>query len=129
MRGRYSTTQDIFPVRDITHRPKRMQSDNLKRAAINSKEEEEEVVTIGEKSNDILKVLTLERAIVFYEANATGEFEKLYIQTAKWLRELLNRSVSIPEPTVIGVDLREPSEEDLIEEEEEEVSQDDEAFI
>lgn len=73
---------------DITHKPKRLQAD-----MVGSEEESEEVVKAAPLS-DIPKSLTLERVIKYYESNSNGECAKLYAQTAKWLRELQQKSYS-----------------------------------
>lgn len=87
------TTKDNFPVVDITHKPKRMQADNLK--AVSSS-----VTTVREQTDApitsaIPATPTLERAIEFYETNAVGEFRLLYSQTAKWLREYMTKSIPV----------------------------------
>lgn len=72
-----------FPVEDISHKPKRMQGDAIKQKF---QETIEEV-----HGNSIPKFITLEKAIEYYE-KAAGENKpesKLYVQTAKWLKELL----------------------------------------
>jgi cytochrome P450 len=45
--------------------------------------------------------LTLERAIKYFEGNAAGELAPLYLQTAKWLREMLTL------PTEVKTSIRE----------------------
>lgn len=91
-----TTTRNGFPVHDITHKPKRMQNDNLKAV----QNETTTVSLAGEESN-VPKIVTLERAIHFYESNATGEYAVLYSQTAKWLREFMSRSISVD----VGTDI------------------------
>lgn len=83
------TTRDSFPVVDITHKPKRTQGDNIK--AIQSEEFRE---TTSEGST-VPRIVTLERAIDFYESNSSGELSSLYLQTAKWLREFMSKSVPV----------------------------------
>ena len=90
------TTKENFPVVDITHKPKRMQGDNLK--AVSS------VTTVMEQNDasvtsDIPSTPTLERAIAYYETHAVGEFRTLYLQTAKWLREYMTKSIPAPAET------------------------------
>lgn len=95
------TTKDNFPVIDITHKPKRMQSENLR--AVNS------VTTAMEIDNPVVSSVpatpTLERAIEFYETHANGEYKTLYLQTAKWLRDYMSKdipvNVSVPDGTDI----------------------------
>lgn len=89
-----TTTKDGFSVIDVTHRPKRMQGDNIRAM---SEEEQEGTVRVEVVPN----VMTLERAINYYESNAVGELKQLYDQTAKWLRSLLDKSIKIPD----GVDI------------------------
>lgn len=84
-----TTVRTGFPVHDITHKPKRMQSANLK--AVLS--EDNTVSVAGEENSNVPSVITLERAINFYESHAEGEYKNLYSQTAKWLREFMSRSV------------------------------------
>ena len=92
------TTKDKFPVIDITHKPKRMQGDNLK--AVSSMttafEQEETHVT-----SSIPATPTLERAIEYYETHAVGEFRVLYSQTAKWLREYMTKSIPVKQETPV----------------------------
>lgn len=90
------TTRDNFPVVDITHRPKRMQGDNLKAVSSVTTAMEVEAPT-----SSVPTTPTLERAIEFYETNAEGEYRTLYLQTAKWLREYMSKTVPIPD----GVDV------------------------
>lgn len=94
------TTKDNFPVIDITHKPKRMQSDNLK--AVNS------VTTAMEVDPPVSSVPatpTLERAIEFYETHAVGEYKTLYLQTAKWLREYISKDIPVNVSVPDGSDI------------------------
>lgn len=91
-----TTVRSGFPVYDVTHKPKRMQSANLK-AVLG----EEPTVSLAGEESDVPSVVTLERAIHYYESHAEGEYKNLYIQTAKWLREFMSRSVS----TTAGTDI------------------------
>lgn len=82
-----TTTTSHFPVKDVTHKPKRMQGDMIRlkeaEAGIQNSQEPAE-------STETLSVITLERAISYYKrmsADATNG--KLYSATAKWLEELL----------------------------------------
>lgn len=95
------TTTDKFPTVDITHKPKRSQGDNLKKA-IQDPDKSTEGVEIA--TSDIPTVLTVERAIRYYESHAEGELKSLYSQTAKWLTELIARK--LPE----GVDIDKAAE-------------------
>ena len=87
------TTVGNFPVEDITHKPKRRQGDNIRLAQLNK--------TAGdssEQSESVPTVVTIERAITFYERQATRspELSVLYHQTAEWLRELMmTRNVKV----------------------------------
>lgn len=83
------TTRENFPVVDVTHRPKRMQGDNLRTMAEHSPEAQE----VAE--SNVPQSATLERAIQFYESNAQGEYKALYTQTAKWLREYLTKTMPV----------------------------------
>ena len=69
-------------------RSKRMQGDSLKEPV-----EQEIVEDVKRKEIAELGTVTIERAIKFYETNAHGEYRVLYLQTARWLREHLNKSV------------------------------------
>lgn len=79
------TTANSFPNEDITHKPKRMQRDNLKKSTV------ETSVEGDTPSSEVPSILTLERAIKYYESHAEGELSALYNQTAQWLRTLLSR--------------------------------------
>lgn len=79
----------MFPVVDITHKPKRKQSDNLKNT--------ESMMTIQQSSKDISDIsvilsevpegfITLEKAIAFYEKNSEVTLFKF---TAQWLNDFL----------------------------------------
>ena len=85
-----TTVSGNFPVYNITHKPKRMQGDNLK-----SLRNEETTVSLAGAESDIPNIVTLERAINFYESRAEGEYKNLYTMTAKWLREFMSRSVPV----------------------------------
>lgn len=81
-----TTTKSNFPVKDVTHKPKRMQGDMIKlretELGIASSECNEEPET--------LNVITLERAISYYKSMSADKINgKLYSATAKWLEELL----------------------------------------
>ena len=91
-----TTVRSGFPVHDITHKPKRMQNANIKAVF-----GEEKSVTIAGEDNEVPAVITLERAIHFYESHAQGEYTNLYTQTAKWLREFMSRSI----PVDVGTDI------------------------
>ena len=82
-----TTTSSSFPVKDITHKPKRMQGDMIKlREAEQGIINNEDSVSV----NDTLSVITLERAISYYKRMSNDENNgKLYVATAKWLEELL----------------------------------------
>lgn len=94
------TTKDNFPVIDITHKPKRMQSDNLK--AVSSVTTAMEV---DSPASPVPATPTLERAIEFYETHAEGEYRTLYLQTAKWLREYMSKDVPVNVPVPDGTDI------------------------
>lgn len=84
------TTRDHFPVVDVTHRPKRMQGTNLRNMADHESNSSQEVY-----ESNVPQSATLERAIQFYESNATGEYRVLYAQTAKWLREYMTKTMPV----------------------------------
>ena len=95
------TTKDNFPVINITHKPKRMQSDNLR--AVNH------VTTAMETENPVTSSVpttpTLERAIEYYETHAEGEYRTLYLQTAKWLREFMSKTIPVNVTVPDGTDI------------------------
>ena len=81
-----TTTRNGFPVKDITHKPKRMQGDMIRLREAESNTTESQNVG-GEET---LTVVTLERAISYYKRmSADSTNGKLYSATAKWLEELL----------------------------------------
>lgn len=86
------TTVGGFPVIDITHKPKRVQGENFSRR-------DNTPTTFNEGNSSVPTVITIERAITYFENNAKGEFYNLYSQTAKWLREFMSKSVPIGEDT------------------------------
>ena len=90
------TTKENFPVIDITHKPKRMQGENLKAVATVTTAMEQDDAPL---TNAIPATPTLERAIEYYETHAVGEFRTLYAQTAKWLREYMTKSIPAPTET------------------------------
>lgn len=91
-----TTTRNGFPVHDVTHKPKRMQNANIKAVF-----GEEKTVSVAGVETDIPNVVTLERAIHYYESHAKGEYANLYTQTAKWLREFMSKSI----PVDVGTDI------------------------
>ena len=82
-----TSSHNFAPVKDITHKPKRLQGDNVKKALKERVEKPENEDEIRPKTT--LGNFTLESAITYYENNAVGELEKLYKVTAQWLRLLL----------------------------------------
>lgn len=95
-----TTTKNGFPVIDVTHKPRRMQSDNLKAVS--------QVTTVESESNVVSSVPTtptLERAIEYYETHAEGEYRTLYLQTAKWLREFMSKTIPVNVPVPDGADI------------------------
>lgn len=75
-------------VEDITCHPTRMQSEV-------GEERENKGNEVDALEKDIPNLLTLERAIRYYESNASGKYLKLYEFTAKQLRELLNKNIEV----------------------------------
>lgn len=89
----YTTVSgSTFPVEDITHYPYRTQSENLKSAFGDNPE-----ITVNAEGSVVPKILTVERAIKYFEENAVGELEKLYTFTAQCLRAYNNRSTTVTE--------------------------------
>ena len=83
-----------FPVIDITHKPKRMQSENLKGVVSMCTVYDADT---GTHESSVPATPTLEKAIAYYESHAEGEYKVLYSQTAKWLREYMSKSIPVPE--------------------------------
>lgn len=90
-----TTVRKGFPVYDVTHKPKRMQNANLK-AVLG----EEKSVSLAGEETDVPTIITLERAIHYYESHAEGKYANLYAQTAKWLRDFMSRNI----PVEVGTD-------------------------
>ena len=84
------TTRDHFPVVDVTHKPKRMQGANLRNMTSPDTDSSQDVY-----ESNVPQSATLERAIQFFESNATGEYRVLYAQTAKWLREYMTKTMPV----------------------------------
>lgn len=83
-----TTTSNSFPVKDITHRPKRMQGDMIKLQRLEYGETSNS--SSPEVPSGTLSVVTLERAISYYKSMSADKTNgKLYSATAKWLEELL----------------------------------------
>ena len=85
----YTTTSTHFPVKDITHKPKRMQGDAIR---LRESEATDSTPTSNAPTgvSDVPSVITLERAISYYKRMSANEtYGKLYSATAKWLEELL----------------------------------------
>ena len=93
------TTKDNFPVIDITHKPKRMQGENLKAVATVTTAMEYDDAPV---TSDIPATPTLERAIQYYEAHAEGNFRVLYSQTAKWLRDYMTKNIPVQQEETRG---------------------------
>lgn len=84
-----TTTKDFFPVKDITHRPKRMQGDMI-RLQGREYDSESNKSTNSTGVEETVQVVTLERAISYYKKKSNDETNgRLYSATAKWLEELL----------------------------------------
>lgn len=81
-----TTTNDRFPVIDITHKPKRTQAENLRNSGRAISDEAEDVSV---KNTVVPQSPTVERAIKYFEDNAIGDYKVLYLNTAKWLRKYL----------------------------------------
>lgn len=78
----------MFPVVDITHKPKRKQSDNLKNTEPmmtiqQNKDISDNSVVLSEVPEGFI---TLEKAIAFYEKNSEVTLFKF---TAQWLNDFL----------------------------------------
>ena len=79
-----TTVKSNFPVKDITHKPKRMQGDMIRLA------ESANSTTETPVDNETVSVITLERAISYYKRMSTDSTNgRLFEATAKWLEELL----------------------------------------
>lgn len=80
------TTSDRFPVVNVTHKPLRTQAGNL--AQVDRVCD----VQVVPSSSHVPSVITVERAIEFYEKEADrgNEYSSLYNATAKWLRDYLS---------------------------------------
>lgn len=85
-----TTTRGGFPVIDITHKPKRLQRDNLIQAGTACIDAESDSSQDCPVSSVPLHNVTIERAIQYYESHATGELSTLYENTALWLRKLMS---------------------------------------
>lgn len=79
-----------FPVENITHKPKRMQGDAI-RAKMREQQRSNPTTHSNMPSNEPLTVVTLERAISYYEdrGKSSDPNSALFTATAKWLRTLL----------------------------------------
>jgi hypothetical protein len=78
LEGQVTTSSNIFRTEDITHKPKRMQGDFVKREKVS-----------GDANLPVEAVpssVTLEGAIKYYEENSKGELAKLYSFTAMVLK-------------------------------------------
>lgn len=89
-----TTSRDRFPVVDITHKPKRLQRDNLIQAGTACDTDEFQDNSGSKQSSVPLHNVTIERAIEYYESHASGELATLYSNTAKWLRKLMSVGMS-----------------------------------
>ena len=107
-----------FPVENITHKPKRMQGDSIKQKYEEETEPQQRGrSTVAVNAGGTLSVITLERAIPFYEEMADKDLvnAKLFIATSKWLKELLvTRSTKI-EAAVKATFVKEEDKNDLAE--------------
>ena len=84
-----TTTMENFPVIDVTHRSKRTQSANLARAYGESSSVSESPAN----ASDVPSVITIERAIQYFEEDAKGGLAPLYKQTSVWLRQLMSKGL------------------------------------
>ena len=88
-----TTTSGLFrTVEDVTVYPKRMQSEVANEISSTTTTVRGNNATL---ENDIPTILTLERAIKYFEDHAQGEVAKFYEFTAKQLRELLNKNIPV----------------------------------
>lgn len=83
--GKTVTTKSNFKVVDVTHKPKRMQADNIKKAIGQPDKSPNEPITDGK----VPTILTIERAIKYFEDNSKDEFTDLYKATVQWLKDYL----------------------------------------
>ena len=106
-------TRTGFPVKDITHKPKRMQGDMIRLKEAESGLTDSENTAEG---NETLSVITLERAISYYKKMSADPINgKLYTATAKWLEELLVTRTLKTEAAVKAV-IKEESKDEATEE-------------
>lgn len=76
-----------FPVKDITHKPKRQQGDMIR---LQNRQLDSEVAGEETKADEPLQIVTLERAISYFKRKSDDpDNGKLYSATSKWLEELL----------------------------------------
>ena len=118
----YTTTKNFFPVKDVTHKPKRMQGDMIK-----IRERELGIVSDDPQAEteqtEGLSVVTLERAITYYKKMSSDQVNgNLYSATAKWLEELLVtrtlKTEAVAKAVIKGENINE-SEDNINREEEE----------
>lgn len=85
-----TTSKRGFPVVDVTHRPKRLQRDNIIQAGTQAEDDSDDTMQEVSMPSAPLHNVTIERAIQYYESHATGELATLYSNTAVWLRKLMS---------------------------------------
>lgn len=107
MSGDITTLRGSFPVEDITFKGGRKQSDILNEIDTGV-EENPQVISIS----GVPQVITIERAIRYYEENAEGEFAKLYSATAMWLRDLMTAPKKSDGGVTVEVEEKTDSTED-----------------
>lgn len=76
-----------FPHKDITHKPKRKQSEIENENNSNSAGSEAVNVTLS----SVPQSVTLESAITYFKDNASGANKQLFNRTASWLEDLRER--------------------------------------
>lgn len=108
-----------FPVENISHKPKRMQGDSIKQKFEEEIEAPSPATVRGRNDRSTpLGVITLERAIPFYEDLAVKDpvNAKLFVATSKWLKELLvTRSTKIEAAVKADLTKKEENSNDLSE--------------
>lgn len=76
------TRVGFLRTQDVTHKPKRMQNDNIQ------KHLNKEVEQFVQPSN-VPQAVTIEQAITYYAQNAEGDKTNLYKSTSIWLLDYL----------------------------------------
>lgn len=93
-----------FPNTDVTHRPRRMQSQ-----VANEVEENINGDTVNVTLSEIPQSVTIESAIKYFTDHADGAKAMLYNRTATWLKELLQTQQKLKKANnTVAVETGEP---------------------